>query len=389
MPVRRNGKAISFVTKSGVEITGDISVQSIVKAAFAVLAILVGVVLVVFLQRVIVLFLLALLLAAVMDPGVKFLRKWKISTSLAVLVHYTIFLAVAVYLVSSLIPIIAEQLVSIIRLAQAETTTLLSERRIEIPFLSPDMNVRLTMLLRLTLRNLSLEGREGIESLNTYLSGMTANSLQFLATLAGSALGFLWNAFLVMLFAFFIQIERGRVYYWFRRFMPASTWEYVDEKFVMISEKLGLWIRGQLLLCLAIGSLTFVILLILGIPYALTLAILAGFLEFVPYIGPLLAAIPAVMIAMAESGFMWACVVAGAYYVIQFTENNVLVPLIMKRTVEISAVAIMTAMLIGVSFPSIIHPVLGILISIPTASIAGIFLEDVRRWQRGRTAATA
>ncbi len=367
------------------EVIAQVPMQSTLRASFSVLAIVLGLLCVIFLQRVIVLFLLGLLLSSVMDPAVQYMKRWKIHTSLAVLILYFVFIAFTIGLILALIPIISEQLEGITALTQTEGARLLTEKRIALPFLPPEINFRLTQLLRYTLQSLSLEGRGGFEQLNVYLSSMAAGSLTFLATMATTAVSFIWNTFLVLLFAFFLQIERRRAYEWVRKLMPAHLRPYADERSGMIRHRLGQWIRGQLLLCLCIGALTFIVLLLLRVPYALTLAILAGFTEFIPYVGPLIGAVPAVLIALAHGGFMWALVVAGAFYLIQFAENNVFVPMIMKRTVELSAVSIMFAMMVGVSFPTVIHPILGILISVPLAGISDIFLNDIRQWQRSRT----
>jgi predicted PurR-regulated permease PerM len=133
-----------------------------------------------------------------------------------------------------------------------------------------------------------------------------------------------------------------------------------------------------LILGLVVGSLVFIALTILGMPYALTLAALAAFTEFIPYVGPFIAAVPAVLIALTEGGFLWAVVVAAVYYVVQWCENNLLVPLIMKRAVGLSPIAIIFAMLVGVSFPEVIHPILGILLAIPVTTIIAVFLNDMR-----------
>ena len=121
-------------------------------------------------------------------------------------------------------------------------------------------------------------------------------------------------------------------------------------------------------------------------PYAVTLAMFAGFTEFIPIIGPMVAAIPAFLIAVTSNGFLWALVVAGIFYSIQWCENNLLVPIIMKRAVGLSPIAVMLAMLIGLSFPQIIHPILGIMLAIPATTVLALFLEDWReiRMQRER-----
>ncbi len=368
----------------GREVRGIVSLPSVVRAAFAVLAIVAGVLITITLQRIIVLFLLGLLLATVIDPGVRYLRRWRVQPSLAILLHYAVFLTVAMLLVFSLVPVIAKQVGEIARLADTEVQRMLTERTISVPLLSQEMNVRLTILLRMTLRNLALNGPDALERISAALSGVAAGSVQFLTGLAGSVLAFVRDAFIVMLSAFFLQIDHARIYAWFRRFFPERMWPYLDERAQRINDKLGHWIRGQLMLCCIIGGMTFVILTALKMPYALTLALLAGFTEFIPYVGPLFGAVPAIMIALAEGGMTWGIVITAAYYVIQFTENNFLVPLIMKHAVDLPATAIIIAALVGVSFPWIIHPVLGMLIAIPIASIADIFLRDVREGQKRR-----
>ena len=95
-------------------------------------------------------------------------------------------------------------------------------------------------------------------------------------------------------------------------------------------------------------------------------------------VGPIIAAIPSDFIALAQSGFVPALIVAVVYYGIQWCENNLLVPLIMKRAVGLSPIAVMFAMLVGVSFPETIHPILGILLAVPVSTILSIFIQDYR-----------
>ena len=139
------------------------------------------------------------------------------------------------------------------------------------------------------------------------------------------------------------------------------------------------------MLGLAIGLLVFVALNILGMgEYAATLAVLAAMTEFIPYVGPFIAAVPTVIIALSEGGVVWALIVLGVYYIIQWCENNLLVPLIMKRAVGLSPIAIMFAMLVGVSFPTIVHPILGLLLAVPAITIIAIFLDDWRRMRQNK-----
>ena len=92
----------------------------------------------------------------------------------------------------------------------------------------------------------------------------------------------------------------------------------------------------------------------------------------------------AVLIALVSGGVIWGLIVVAVYYGIQWSENNIVVPIVFKHAVNLSSVGIMFAMLVGISFPSIVHPILGILLSIPVASIVSIFLDDLRKTPEGK-----
>jgi predicted PurR-regulated permease PerM len=241
------------------------------------------------------------------------------------------------------------------------------------------VNQQLTDLVRISLENMSINKfTDALQFVGQNMSSFAQGSVILLTRIAGSVGNFFVKLIVVMVLAFFIQIEKEHLRLWIRSFFPARTRAYMDIKTEAISQKIGQWARGQMLLGVAIGSLVFVALVILRIPYAATLAVLAGFTEFIPYIGPFIAAVPSVLIAFTEGDFLWALVVAGVYYIIQWCENNLLVPLIMKRAVGLSPIAIIFAMLMGLSFPAVIHPILGLLLAVPVTTIVAIFLDDWR-----------
>ena len=365
------------------EVLVHLSIRSVVKSAFAILAIVVGVLLAYFLQDKLILLLLAIFIAAVLDPGVNSMRHWGIPRGIAILLQYFVALFLILFLLVSLIPIISVQLQQIALFMSQEVNLFLEDPTISLPLLTDEVNARLTLFIQTTLQDLSInQFTDALTQFGQNLSTAAQGSLRFAAQIAGSVVNFFINMVIVLVLAFFIQIEKEKILSWLRGFLPVRLRPYVDAKTEAIHIKIGQWARGQLLLCLSIGFLVFLALIILRMPYALTLAILAGFTEFIPVVGPFIAAVPAVLIAMTQEGFIWALVLAAVYYIIQWCENNLLVPLIMKRAVGLSPVAIIFAMLVGVSFPTIIHPVLGIILSIPTTTIIALFLED---WRESRT----
>ncbi|MBU0458287.1 AI-2E family transporter [Patescibacteria group bacterium] len=362
------------------EIIVHLSVRSTVQAAFAILLICVSAFAIYHLRDKLILLFLGVFVAAVIDPGVDKLQHFGIPRGIGILIHYLIALFVILFLLFSFIPIIADQLQEIGAFLGTEVDAFLANPEVSVPFLPYELNYRLTILTQTTVQSLSINDfSDALQQMGQTLSTAAQGSVLFAAKLAGSVAKFMLNLIVVLVFGFFIQIEKERILRWVVSFMPERYRSYLHSKSEAMHTKIAQWARGELLLLLSIACLTFIALVILRMPYALTLAVLAGFCEFIPAVGPLIAAIPAVIIALSTGGFVWATIVAGVYYIIQWCENNLLVPFIMRRAVGLSPVAIIFAMMVGISFPNTIHPVVGVMLAIPITTILAIFLED---WQR-------
>lgn len=357
-----------------------ISALNVLVLALTVLGVAAATWLLVILNDKLILLLLSFFLASIIDPGVRKLERMGVPRGVGILLHYAAAVVIFLFLVLSLIPIIAAQITDIARYINVTIDGFLANPQITLPLLPSELNVRLTDFLRATLQNLSIDRfADVLQQWGQDLSGIAQGSFVFATKVAGSVLGFVLQMIVVMVLAFFIQLEKEGIRSWLRGFLSDRNRVYLDAKLEGMQEKIGQWARGQLLLGLVVGSLVFVAMVILGMPYALTLGALAAFTEFIPYIGPFIAAVPAVLIALTQGGFLWALVIAGIYYVIQWCENNLLVPLIMKRAVGLSPIAIIFAMLVAISFPDIVHPILGILLAVPTTTIIALFINDLRR----------
>lgn len=147
--------------------------------------------------------------------------------------------------------------------------------------------------------------------------------------------------------------------------------ERARSSLVKIEDKLGGWIRGQVVLSLVIGLLSYIGLIVLNIPYALPLALLAGLFEVVPVIGPILSAIPAVLIALTISPVL-ALGVAAMFFVIQQLENHLIVPQVMQRAVGLNPLVVILAVAIG----SKILGVAGALLAVPLAVVLQIVATE-------------
>jgi predicted PurR-regulated permease PerM len=146
-----------------------------------------------------------------------------------------------------------------------------------------------------------------------------------------------------------------------------------------IDSVLGRFVRGEFVLVVIMSTATYISLLLLQIPYALVLGILAGFLELIPIVGPISAATPAVIIALARpSPFGWpqpvhALVVAGVYFVLRHLEDYLVIPNVVGRVVEVHPLVAIFAVIAG----GTIGGVLGMFLAVPAAAVLKIVARYV------------
>ena len=175
----------------------------------------------------------------------------------------------------------------------------------------------------------------------------------------------------VAVFSFYLLLERDKIKQNLFIFFPHLSKERVYRLGHKIEEKLGAWVRGQVTLMLLVGAATWLGLTILGIKYALPLAVVAGILEIVPIIGPIISAVPAIIIAFVQNPVLVIAVII-LYLVVQQVENYLLVPKVMARAVGLSPLIIIFALLVGGSLLGII----GALLAVPVTAIIQVILED-------------
>jgi predicted PurR-regulated permease PerM len=146
-----------------------------------------------------------------------------------------------------------------------------------------------------------------------------------------------------------------------------------------VSRRMSSWLAGQMILGLMVGTATFIGLVLLGVPYALPLAIFAAFGELIPIVGPIVSAVPALAIALIEGPWQFWAVLA-LFIVIQQVENYVLVPRVMGKKVSVSPLAVFVAFLIGATLLGIV----GAIIAVPAVAIVQVLFEEMFVTRRER-----
>jgi len=296
----------------------------------------------------------SLVLASAIGPWVDWMQKRKIPRGVGIVLIYFILFAAFGSALCLIIPPIVQQ-----------TADLSSN----FPYYLEKVVSGFSLLKEYTVQHGILDNiKDGLSGFGTNFQGAAGG----IFSKVSGALGAVVSFFLVLVITFYMAMEENAMKKIIWSLAPEQHQPYIMQLVTRMQAKIGLWLRGQLILSLIIFVLTFLGLSVLGIKYALILALIAGLTEFVPYLGPTLAAIPAVFLAFTQSP-MLAAFVAVLYYVIQLVENNIIVPKVMQKVVGLNPIVSIVVLLIGFKIGGII----GAVLSIPVATAAGVFLKDL------------
>ncbi|WP_081755789.1 AI-2E family transporter [Paucisalibacillus sp. EB02] len=171
---------------------------------------------------------------------------------------------------------------------------------------------------------------------------------------------------------FFLLKDGDRFKAYFLKLLPPKYRGDVNQIINNMDAQVGSYIQGQIIVASCIGILLYIGYLIIGLDYAITLAILAGILSVVPYLGPTLSIIPAVIIAIVNSPFM-LLKLAIVWVIVQFLEGNLISPNIMGRTMKIHPLTIIIVLLIAGN----LFGLLGVILGIPGYAIIRVLVTYV------------
>ena len=172
---------------------------------------------------------------------------------------------------------------------------------------------------------------------------------------------------------YFWLVEHARLQRYILAFVPMERRAGAREGWNQIEHRLGLWVRGQLILMGAMGAATGIAYSLLGLPGAIILALIAAITEAIPLVGPLLGAIPAIIVAATVSPEL-AVVVALLYVLFQFVEGSVLVPIVMRNTIGISPFFVLVSILVGGAAGGIV----GAFLAVPVVATLEIVIQNLQ-----------
>lgn len=206
----------------------------------------------------------------------------------------------------------------------------------------------------------------------TWISERIASWLQAGVSVTVHAIGIGFNLFLVFLTTFFMLFQGDELKQGFLRLFPLSYRHLLSSQFDPVAERLGAYVRGQLLSMSALSVMLSIGLSIIGLPYAWLLAILAGIFEIVPYMGSIKGILMSTLVAVTVSWHL-VLLVWLVFAVSNFVQGNILSPIIMARTVAIPPVLVIFALAIGSQLLGIV----GAILAVPMTAALLVLIQNL------------
>ncbi len=303
----------------------------------------------------------SVVIASAVEPATRWLIKRKIPRALAVIMLYLSVIVAIATTITLVLPPLAQDIKNTITTLPQYIQSVDSSDLEKIPGLSLVFNQFTT----------SFASGELFQQVGGYAGQASFGFFQTAGTVFGSIFSFA----LIIVISFYLAVQDDGVASFLRVVTPVKHEKYVLDLWKRSQRKIGLWMQGQILLGLIVGVLTYLGLSILGVQNALLLALVAAVFELIPIFGPILAAIPAVGIALIQDGFSFALVVLGLYLIIQQFENHLIHPLVVKKIVGIPSLMAILSLIVGAQLAGF----LGMIIAVPVAAALMEFLSDVEK----------
>lgn len=327
--------------------TIEISFNTILKA----LAVIFLIGLAYFIKDILAIVFFALIVASAVNVPVGWLKKYHIPRTIAVIITYVFTIVLLGLILALTITPLASELKQFSEF---------------IPRITSKLSSGIDVFKNVT------EGQSQIQEFFLTLS-QKLNQLRInLFSLTGNVVGRITSFVIVFILSFYLAIEEKGVRKFIRAITPKNKGDYAISLWERGQRKLSRWLGAELLLGFVVGVMTFIGLTIIQVPYALVLAILAGLFELIPTVGPILSAIPAVIIAFIKSPLL-ALITIILYIVVQQLENNLLVPKIMQKTVGLNPVVTILVLLIGFKLAGFT----GMILAIPITMLINEFSKDI------------
>jgi predicted PurR-regulated permease PerM len=296
-------------------------------------------------KAVILLFFIAFILMTALNPMVNKLQKFKLPRTLAIFLTFVLVIFIFSLVIAGIVPALIEQ-------TGVLATSLIDQ-----------------------LGKTNWISNFDENTITSQIQTISSSLLNVVKIVIG-AFSNIIALFSLLVLTFYLLVERPR----FEKYLRVLFQNGKKERKYMalieaIEKRLGGWVRGEIMLMLIVGTLTYIGLSLLHIPFALPLALLAGLLELIPNLGPTIAAVPAVIIGLTIS-FPMGIGVLILSIAVQQLENNIIVPLVMKKSIGLNPLVTLMCLMVGITIGGVGGAILAVPIFITIQTAVSQFLKD-------------
>lgn len=303
------------------------------------------------------LLLISTLLVYILQPFLVYIKaRFNLSHNLATALVFTGFLLFCILVISLFVPVIYNEF---------------SELADNFPHYLTRFQLFLSWF---TQQTITLDVEEEVRGFLLNLSENLHQAVEYLAEASLSLIGGAVDFFLVLFLVFYLLYDFQSVRDALLALVPAARRSFAEEVISIIDTNVGTFIRGSLVRCFIVGLVTGITLSIVGMPYGLLLGLLAGIFNFILYLGPYIAAVPAVLLSFSPLTPSPILVIA-IYVIIQILDGMFLAPVVLGRVVRLKPITVIAAILAGGSLAG----VLGMVLAVPVAGIVKGLLELIKK----------
>lgn len=295
----------------------------------------------------------SVVVASAIKPVADRLEKYRIPRALSVVLVYVMVLVLLSAVVSLIIPPLVEQTA---QLAQA------------LPALMEYLNEQGLMPSSGAVQGTVSSWQQALVGVGDNLANVGAGLFRQTRTVFSG----MFTLIFMFVIALYMVVDKDAIKKPFRMVVPARHISYVEMVISRAQKNIGRWVIAQMILGVIIGVVVSVGLWLMGVPYFLVLGLVAGVLEMIPIIGPIIAAVPAVLIGFTQSWMLGLGIIL-FYLVVQQAENHLLIPFIMRKATGLNPLVTILAVLLGARLVGVV----GILLAVPAAVVISAFVNDL------------
>jgi predicted PurR-regulated permease PerM len=316
-----------------------------------------------YMRDLIIIILMSVVIASSVDPAAKRLKKYKIPRGVSVFGIFTLVIGLFLTIIYLFIPIVVHEFSGFV---QAIPQILQSVTN----FFGTDTQSAETLRTiigdpsQFTAQDIFATTKGALSGIGNGVLGATGAFFQTITTII-----------LIIVISFYLSVQENGIETFLKILSPKKSEAYVIDLWKRSQAKIAKWMQGQLILGLIIGVMVYIGLAVMGVPYALLLALLAGMFELIPIFGPILSMVPAVLLAFTSGGITLAGSVVIFYIIVQRLENDLIYPMVVNKVTGVNPLVVILALLVGAKLAGI----WGILLSVPVVSALMEFVNDVQR----------